>query len=102
MVFYHLRNPKYALSRKLKRATRVPAISFTAGSAGRPRISNRNTGAVKEQSRFVTHFQINLFASVVTAIVKKRCATVGQNVDELTPEVVAFACVESLFWNVFY
>ena len=54
------------------------------------------------QSWFVPDFHIELFAAVVAAVVEEGGAAVGQYVDELTPQIVAFAGVESLFWNVFH
>src|SRR5215470_19667202 len=54
------------------------------------------------QSWFVANFHIELFAAVVAAVVEERGAAVGQYVDELTPQIVAFAGVECLFWNVFH
>jgi len=43
-----------------------------------------------------------LFAAIVAAVVEESGAAVGQDVDELPPQIVAFAGVERLFRNVLH
>ena len=49
-------------------------------------------------SRFVTHLQIQLLATIVVAVVRKRGGRIRQNVDEL---LVVFASIERILRNVF-
>src|SRR5262245_45768214 len=55
----------------------------------------------RSPSRFSTLLQVQLFTAVVTAVVEKRRPAIGQEVDELTPQVVTFASLERLLRNVF-
>src|SRR5262245_26868571 len=53
------------------------------------------------RSRSVTHLQVQLLAAVVAAVVKQRGPPIGQNVDELPPQVVALARIPCGLRNVF-
>ena len=71
----------------MSKKTVMPARSSAMAGSARP----GQNPPTRLRSRPVAHLQVQLLATVVAAVVEKGGPAVGQDVDELPPQVVTFA-----------
>src|SRR5262249_9870494 len=89
--------PGPAARNVMSQKTVMPARSSATGSSARP----GQKPPIRLRSRRDAHLQVQLLATVIAAVVEKGGTAVGQNVDELPPQVVTFARIPCGLRDVF-